>query len=125
MISLAELNKHSCPTTPEIDANLNTLLSRLNAIREAFGKPMIVTSGLRDETQQNALIAQGKSNAKKSKHLIGAAADIYDASGEFYDWCQANEKLLEEVGLWCENRQGPWQHLQIFPPASGHRWFIP
>ena len=125
MISLKELNPHNYPTTDEIDANLNTLLERLNRIREAYGIPMTITSGLRDAAQQEALIAAGKSNAPKSKHLIGCAADIADADGKFYDWCKANEALLEEVGLWCEARMGGWQHLQSLAPKSGKRWFIP
>lgn len=125
MISALELNEHGYATTPEIDANLATLLTRLNRIRTAWGKPMTITSGLRSESQQESLIRAGKSNAHHSKHLIGAAADVADDDGSFYDWCMANEALLEEVGLWCEQRQGAWQHMQIFPPASGKRWFIP
>lgn len=125
MIALKELNPHNYPTTPVIDINLARLLERLNRIREAWGKPMTITSGLRSDEQQQALIAAGKSNAPHSKHLIGCAADILDEDGTFYDWCRANEDLLAEVGLWCENRMGPWQHLQSLPPASGHRWFQP
>lgn len=125
MISLSELNPHKYPTNPEIDANLQTLLERLNVLRKSYGKPMTISSGLRSEAQQEALIAAGKSNAPKSKHLIGAAADIADGSGEFYDWCKTNEELLEQTGLWCEERQGGWQHLQILPPKSGKRWFFP
>lgn len=125
MISLKELNPHKYPTTPEIDANLSALLIRLNRVRTEYNKPMTITSGLRSDAQQKALIASGKSNAPKSKHLIGAAADVADGDGAFYDWCKANEHLLEEVGLWCEERMGGWQHLQLYPPRSGKRWFNP
>lgn len=125
MISEKELNEHGYATTPEIDKNLAILLDRLNRIRVAWGKPMTITSGLRSSAQQEALIRAGKSNAPRSKHLVGAAADVADDDGSFYDWCRGNEALLEEVGLWCETRQGGWQHMQIFPPASGKRWFIP
>lgn len=125
MISLLELNEHGYATTPEIDTNLATLLARLNHVRIAYGKPMTISSGLRSSAQQEALIKAGASNAHHSKHLVGAAADVEDHDGEFYDWCRANEALLEEIQLWCETRQGGWQHLQIFPPTSGNRWFIP
>lgn len=125
MITALELNQHGYATNPEIDANLAVLLERLNKIRAAYGKPMMITSGLRSEAQQEALIKAGQSNAPKSKHLIGAAADVADGDGRFYDWCKANEDLLEEIELWCEERQGGWQHMQIFPPKSGKRWFIP
>ena len=58
MISLLELNSHGYPTTPEIDKNLATLLERLNKVREGYGIPMTVTSGLRSDAQQAALIAE-------------------------------------------------------------------
>lgn len=125
MISLKELNPHNYPTTPEIDVNLSTLLTRINLIRTAYGVPMVVTSGLRDQTQQQQLIADGKSNAIKSNHLLGAAVDIYDPDAKLNTWCKENISLLEKCELWCEERQGTWQHFQIFAPHSGHRFFNP
>lgn len=125
MISLSELNPHNYPTTPEIDNNLADLCIKINIIRAAYGKPMIVTSGLRSESQQQQLILAGKSNATNSKHLSGQAVDISDPDGKVYDFCKANEDLLDKAGLWCEDRMGGWQHLQTLPPKSGHRWFFP
>lgn len=125
MITLKELNRHNYPTSKEIDANLEELLIKINKIRKAYGKPMIVTSGLRSDEKQKALIAAGKSTATKSNHLTGRAVDIADADGKFYDWCKANEKALEDAGLYCEERMGGWQHLQTVPPRSGKRWFFP
>lgn len=125
MISMKELNPHGYPTTPEIDANLAVLYDRINQVRLAYGAPMVVTSGLRSEAQQEALIASGRSTATKSKHLVGAAVDIADADGSLNHWCKENEDFLKQIGLWLETRQGPWQHLQCLPPASGHQWFNP
>lgn len=125
MISLKELNPHNYPTTPEIDANLLVLLDKINRIRTAYGIPMIVTSGLRDQAQQQQLIAEGKSNAPKSHHLTGEAVDIYDPDGLLCDWVHNNKAILENVGLWCETRQGAWVHFQIVPPKSGSRFFNP
>jgi hypothetical protein len=38
-------------------------------------------------------------------------------------------ELLESIGLWCEERQGNWQHLQCLPFGSYKpgqtRWFNP
>lgn len=125
MITMKELNPHNYSTTPEIEANLQVLFERINKVRTAYSKPMIVTSGLRSGAQQQDLIAKGISTATKSNHLTGRAVDIYDVTGELYDWTRANQKLMEEIGLWMEERQGPWQHYQIVPPKSGKRWFKP
>lgn len=127
MIALRELNPHNYPTNDEIDANLSVLLDRLNRVRIAYNKPMTVTSGLRSDEQQKALIAQGKSNAPRSKHLIGAAADIYDPNGELKEWVKENIALIEEIELWMEDFGSTpnWVHFQIFPPKSGKRFFIP
>lgn len=135
MITLAELNPHKFPTTPELDHNIRVLLGRLNKIRAAYGKPMVITSGLRsmedhlriyrEKAKKEGVPFDEAKVPKKSRHLWGQAADVLDKSGEFYDWCKANEALLEEVGLWCEERMGPWQHLQSVPPKSGKRWFFP
>lgn len=127
MISLKELNPHEYPTTPIIDKNLATLLERMNEIRGAYGKPMIITSGLRSDEQQAGLIAQGKSNAKHSKHCAGLACDVLDEHGELKKFCLDNVKVLERIGLWCEDFAFTknWVHFQCTPPMSGKRFFIP
>lgn len=125
MISVKELNPHKHPTTWQIDLNLKILCDRLNIIRTHYGVPMIVTSGLRSEEDQKGLIAAGISKATKSHHLTGEAADIYDPDKKLYDFCKANERILIEAKLWCEERMGAWLHMQIVPPKSGIRWFNP
>lgn len=120
-----ELNPHHYPTTSEIDANLNILRDKLNQLRVAYNKPLIITSGLRSQDQQKQLISEGKSKASTSKHLIGAAADVSDTNGSLHAFLQTNPELCESIGIWMENRQGPWIHIQILPPASGRRWFNP
>lgn len=127
MISLKELNKNGYPTTPEIDANLAILLERLNKIRKMWGKPMNVSSGLRSQAKQDELIASGKSNAPKSKHLTGQAADISDPKGELQAWILNNIKHLEQIGLWLEDFKATptWVHFQCVPPKSGKRIFLP
>jgi hypothetical protein len=121
MITMQELNPHNYPTTPEIDTNLAILLERINKVRDAYNIPMIVTSGLRSEADQMRI----NPKAPHSNHKIGAAVDIFDKDAALYNWCKANEVLLVEIGLWMEERQGEWQHFQIFPPKSQHRWFSP
>lgn len=126
-ITIEELNSHKYPTTPEIDANLNILLERINRVRDAFNKPMIITSGLRSQEQQQALIASGKSNAPHSKHLNGEACDVDDPNGELKSWVMANLSIIENIGLWMEdfNHCSNWIHFQIVAPNSGNRFFIP
>lgn len=125
MITLKELNPHDYPTNWEINNNLFILCKRINIIRSHYGIPMIVTSGLRSEEKQQQLIAAGISKASKSHHLTGEAVDIYDPDGKLIAFCKANERLLIEAELWCEERMGAWLHFQIVPPKSGHRFFQP
>jgi hypothetical protein len=125
MISMKELNPHEYPTNKFIDANLKTLFDRINELRGIWGKPMIVTSGLRSEEQQMGLVASGKSTAKVSAHCSGNAVDIYDEDGSFHSWCKENTDTLARIGFWMEERQGPWQHFQTYSPMSGKRWFFP
>lgn len=127
LISLQELNKENYPTTPEIDANLAILLTKINEVRAAYGIPMIVDSGLRSEAKQQELIAQGISNAPKSKHLLGQAVDIADKDRKLTEWVKANMTLMEQIGFWFEDfdHTPTWTHFQIVPPASGRRVFIP
>lgn len=123
MITLRELNPHGYETTPEIDSNLSTLLTRLNVIRAAWGRPMIVTSGLRSIADQMRI----NPNAPKSKHLIGAAADISDPKRELQTWLLKNRPLLKKTGLWCEHFSATanWVHMQCLPSKSGKRFFPP
>lgn len=130
MISLQELNPKNFKVTPEIQDNLNKLLVAINIVRKEWGKPMIVTSGLRDlEDHKRIYREQGVPEDKVpmgSKHLIGAAVDISDPDGKLFDWCKANQNILEQAGLWCEEKDNhPRVHFQIFPPKSGHRFFFP
>lgn len=128
MITLKELNSHNWPTTPEIDMNLYTLLTRINIVRSAWGRPMTVTSGLRSAEQQKDLISQGLSKATKSAHLTGEAVDIQDSDGLLKKWCALNgNAILIKAQLWCESPEATpgWQHFQSRRPASGRLWFKP
>lgn len=116
----------------QTQANLHILLERINAIRFAYGKPMTVTSGLRDMVNHLRIYAaKGITDPKKipmkSKHLTGEAVDIADGSGDLKRWVRAHVGLLEQVGLWCEAFEAcpTWIHMQICPPASGKRFFTP
>jgi hypothetical protein len=125
--TIAELNPRSNPITPEIETNMRELITRLSAFREAFGQPMIITSGLRSEADQKRIYAGKKSIPMRSCHLIGAAADVSDRDRVLSRFCLDNVPLLEKIGLWLESpeRTPTWVHFQIFPPASKNRFFQP
>jgi hypothetical protein len=114
----------------EIQKNLAILLPRINLIRTAWGKPMIVTSGLRTLADHLRIykekgITDPAKIPMKSRHLIGAAVDVSDPKLELTTWLKAVESRLEDAELWCEQGNKNWVHFQIIPPASGNRWFLP
>ncbi len=121
MITASELNPHAYPVTEEQAANLAILLDRVNKVRAAWGRPMVVTSGLRSQADQ----ARINPGAPHSKHLIGAACDVLDLKLELTAWLKANPSVLEDAELWCEDGNSNWAHFQAIPPASNHRWFLP
>jgi hypothetical protein len=107
--------------TPEQVGNLNTLIPKVNMFLEAFGSHRKVNSGYRSP----AINAATPGAAPKSNHLICAAVDLEDADAKLHAFARNNTLLLEDLGLWCEERQGGWLHLQIYPPRSGKRFFKP
>jgi uncharacterized protein YcbK (DUF882 family) len=127
MHTIEELNPHNYPTTPEIDANLKILFDRIMKLQEAIGFDLKINSGLRSEEQQQGLISDGKSKATHSKHITGQAADIDSMDGILYQFVHENINVFEEIGLWMEDFKSTptWIHVQIVPPGSGKRIFIP
>lgn len=134
MISIQEILKgkdlKSLPK--EHQDNLVILLERINKVRIAYGKSMLVTSGYRSMQEHLDIYKRkGITDISKipmqSRHLYGLAVDISDPKGELDNWCQNNVKLLEEIGLWLEHPDSTpgWTHFQCSPPKSGNRFFKP
>lgn len=125
------LKGQQCP--PEYEDNLLELLIKINKVRDAYGRPMTVTSGFRNISKHIEIYTKKGVSRDKiplgSKHLTCQAVDIYDPDNELRKWCQDNEPLLREIGLWLEEDQGSWQHFQIVPFKSfkpgGTIWFKP
>lgn len=116
----------------DIQENLIDLQKKMNIIRSLWGKPMIVTSGLRTmEDHLRIYREMGVTDPAKipiaSRHLFGQAVDISDPKQELQAWCKGNEKELEAAGLWMEDFSATptWCHFQTKPPRSGKRWFLP
>jgi len=110
----------------DIKKNIETILEKINIVRNKYGKPMKVNDGLR------ILAGYTGSGSKTSNHFKGAAIDIDDNSaGDFAKWCIANLSFLAQTGLFMEdfrwtNGQGmSWVHFQTIPPGSGKRVFAP
>ena len=135
MISMEELlnKKYKLDDqSEEIQANLQDLLEKVNKVRSTWGKPLTVTSGLRDISDHLRIYAaKGITDQSKipmkSKHLSGQAVDFSDPNKELQEWCKENEELLAEIGLWMEDFDATpnWCHFQSVAPKSGNRWFKP
>ncbi len=131
MISKEEILKnHTCP--PELESNLADLLLKINKLAVAWGNPMIVTSGFRDKEDQVRIYnAKGITDEAKmhmgSKHFTCQAVDIFDPDHRLQLWIRGNLELMKEIGLWMEDfsETPSWVHLQIAPPLSGNRFFMP
>lgn len=108
------------PLTEDQEANLLKLLEAINGLREAYGKPMLISSLYRP-----AGINAAAGGAKKSAHLECLACDFVDNTGEIDEFCLDNVKLLEQLGLYLESPMHTqrWCHVQIRPTKN--RIFIP
>jgi hypothetical protein len=134
-ITLKELVVRPMKIPDEHFDNLNLLMFKLNKLRDAYGKPLQVTSGYRSMEHHLAIYAaKGITDKKKipmkSRHLYGLAADLVpveDSIEHLHDWVLDNMKFCEEVGLWLEAMSATptWLHVQIVPPKSGVRIFFP
>ena len=91
LISSSTATQYNINNTPtkEIEENLKALVDNiLDPLREAYGKPIIVTSGYRCE-KLNTLLK----GSKTSQHRFGQAADIKTVS----DTPTENKKLFDLV----------------------------
>jgi uncharacterized protein YcbK (DUF882 family) len=134
MISINELLSNQAKfedLEKDIQANLTELHRKVNLLRSAYGKPIIVTSGLRTKKHHLDIYARkGIFPPKvpmKSNHLFGRAVDFADGNGKLKAWVLENIKIIEEIGLYMEDFSATktWLHVQTNPPKSGKRFFKP
>ena len=117
--------------TPAIQANAAVTVERVNALLAAFyasqpdGSYRTVNSGWRPAEVNASTFG----SATNSKHMTGQACDLSDDDEKLDGWCLLAEgrAALERIGLWQESPPSTprWAHLQIVPPKSGNRVFIP
>jgi len=120
----------------DLQDNALELREKINKVRKALNKPMKVTSGYRSMEDHlriyRELAVKRKQKydeskvPKQSKHLYCQAVDISDPDGSLFEWTKNNESLLEEIGLWMEEKDDQKRvHFQTVSPKSGKRWFMP
>ena len=83
--------------SPNALANLKTLVRCvLDPVREAWGKPIVVSSGYRCEELNRKV-----GGAEYSYHRLGMAADIYPANGDTEGLYQLIERLFcqRKIGI--------------------------
>lgn len=143
MISKQELNRSNSELSPEQQVNFEQLYLVMNEIRSYYGKPMMVTSGVRSwashvdiyvrngaieyDEHGKIRVRRGRKFPTKSAHLDAAACDIADPLGHLAGWCKSNLDFLEQLGVYIEDPSVTkgWVHFQIWMPSSGNRIFIP
>lgn len=115
--------------TDEVIKNAETTTKRVNAFLDEYYKanPNAPATKINSGWRPPAVNSSTPGAASRSNHIIGAAADLADATAAIDKWAHSAEgtKHLERIGLWMEhmNHTPRWAHFQIFPPRSGNRHF--
>lgn len=122
-ITKKELNPRGYILTEEQQKNLDLLFIAMNKIRAAYGRPMLVTSGVRSPQDQMRI----NPSHMKSAHLLAAACDINDPERDLWNWILLNLNTILSCGLYVENRTNQMRHchFQIIRPKSGNIIFNP
>lgn len=101
--------------------NILRFAHQLDEIRELWGAPLHVNSGLR--TEKLNLEVGG---ARHSYHLVGLATDFSDPKGDLAEWCLQNFDLFpSNIAMESPLYTPGWVHLQAILPRSKNRIFIP
>lgn len=115
---------HAAYLSAELLNNARAMIQRANGLLKLAGiADGCVNSGWRPHSI-NAAIPNA---SPRSRHLTCQAVDLRDADGELDAWCMDNLHALEVLGLWLEHPSATpgWCHVQIVPPGSGKRVFMP
>lgn len=109
--------------TPELRANAQVTLDKVNALLEQFGEPRKITSGWRPA----AVNAATPGAARFSRHLTCQAVDLEDHEGDLDEFLFGFTPRLVAFGLWMEHPAATkgWCHLQTVAPKSGRLVFYP
>lgn len=96
------------------DGDINSeLIEVIQDVRDHFGEPVVISSGLRCETHNKRV-----GGAAKSQHLLGTAADLRIAKvnpGDVYDYL--DKKYPNKYGV---GRYNTFTHIDV--RANRARW---
>ena len=108
--------------TEEISDNLEELLLFMQLFEAGLEVSFEVASGWRPPALNGRV-----HGAKKSLHQYGLACDISDRDGKLRQKCLGNLGLAQKLGIYFEDFRWTrgWVHMQIRPPRSRKRIFIP
>lgn len=119
-------------------ANLSKLFDACMKLQDASGIDLQVNRGFVTLAEQ--IETYRKINLKRksqglpalqvpmeSKHMFGAAVDLWDANQQLQKWILANEALVKSWGVHFEKFSYTltWVHMQVIPPRSGSFFFLP
>ena len=107
--------KHNIDNTPTEEAkkNINTLMEFLDGVREAWGSPIIVSSGYRCEELNNKV-----GGSKNSGHKYGWAGDLIPSNNkkrEFFEFFKeyVKDKSFDELILE-KSGKSIWIHFSLY-----------
>jgi len=120
---------HGRELTHEIIQNAQVTVDKANELLERFeAETGIVIDTVASGWRPSAVNGNTKNAATGSRHLTARAVDLRDTpERDLARWCLRNLDQLEDIGLWMEDPQWTptWVHLQILPPGSGRRVYVP
>lgn len=102
--------------SPAVEKNIRALVGNvLDPLREALGRPVVVTSGYRP-----LLVNRMVGGADSSQHVYGEAADIVVPGMHPRDVCKKAielglpfDQLIQEFGEWTHVSFGPRNRRQV------------
>lgn len=120
----ATAKAHGIDMTPpaKVKANLEALVVNvLDPLREAVGKPIVVSSGYRPEALNKLL----RKSSRTSQHMTGEAADINIGGMAPKQVCELIiklnlpfDQLIMEFGRWTHVSYGPRNRRQVLTAKS-------
>lgn len=137
MITLEQFYKgrnlqYASELTDSIKINAVETLRRANELLKRFyaANPKAAQNrGCNSGWRPAAVNAGTKGAAPMSNHMAAKAIDIGDDDEQLDAWLmtEQGQKALTDIGLWMEHpsKTPRWAHVQIVPPKSGRRVFMP